>query len=96
MEPFGRGGEGREKAAELAGLIFEAFPEEVSGMRFYILDCGCLYFQRILMDGTPDPELSTYHQGGEGQCEVCLMRVVDWRQMVVDQLLVYRVAVVVG
>lgn len=93
MKASGRRDAGREKATQLADRIFEAFPEEVSGLRFFILDCGCLYFQRIAQDGTPDPEFATYQEGGESPCEICLMRAVNWRQMVVDKLLVYRVTV---
>lgn len=91
MTATGMRDSGREKAARLANRIFEAFPEEVSGLRFFILDCGCLYFQRITQDGTPEPELATYHEGMESPCEICLMRAVNWRQMVIDELLVYRI-----
>lgn len=77
----------------MADRIFEAFPEDVSGLRFFILDCGCLYFQRIGQYGIPDPEIATYHEGGESPCEICLLRAVNWRQMVIDQLLAYRIAV---
>jgi hypothetical protein len=93
MEGPGRRDAGREKASQLADRIIGAFPEEVSGLRFFILDCGCLYFQRISRDGAPDPEIATYHEGGESPCEICLLRAVDWRQVVVDQLLVYKVPV---
>ncbi len=93
MKAFGRRDAGREKATQLADRIFEAFPEEVSGLRFFILDCGCLYFQRISQDGSPDPEIAMYHEGGQSPCEICVMRAVNWRQMVIDQLLVYKVAV---
>lgn len=95
MSAIGRGDLAREKATRLANQIFEAFPEDVTGLRFFILDCGCLYFQRISEDGTPDPELATYHEGSESPCEICLMRAVNWRQMIIDELLVYRVALVV-
>lgn len=95
MKTIGRSDEGREKASQLADRIFAAFPEEVSALRFFILDCGCLYFQRIAKDGRPDPELAAYHEAGESPCDLCLMRAVNWRQMVIDQLLVYRVAVTV-
>lgn len=95
MSAIGRGDLAREKATRLANQIFEAFPEDVTGLRFFILDCGCLYFQKISEDGTPDPELATYHEGSESPCEICLMRAVNWRQMIIDELLVYRVALVV-
>ncbi len=91
MSVSGRSDFAREKAARLAYQIFEAFPDEVTGLRFFILDCGCLYFQRISQDGIPDPELASYHEESESPCEICLMRAVNWRQMVVDELLVYRV-----
>jgi hypothetical protein len=83
---------GREKAWRLAHKIFEAFPEDVSCLRFYILDCGCLYLQRLSPDGIPDPVIGVHREGREGPCEICLLRAVNWRQMVIDEVLVYRIA----
>ena len=41
-----------DKVTWLANQIFTAFPEEVTGLKFYVLDCGCIYDQRVFPDGT--------------------------------------------
>ena len=33
---------GSDKAMWLANQIFTAFPQEVTSLKFYILDCGCI------------------------------------------------------
>lgn len=83
--------QGRETASRLAHKIFDAFPEDVSGLRFYILDCGCLYLQRVSPEGIPDPVIGVHREEGEVPCEICLLRAVNWRQMVIDEVLVYRI-----
>ena len=40
-----------DKVAWLADQAFSAFPDTVSGLTFYILDCGCVYYRRKFVDG---------------------------------------------
>ena len=44
-----------DKLTWLANQIFTAFPKEVTGLQFYILDCGCISYQSGFRDGNLDP-----------------------------------------
>lgn len=80
-----------EKVKWLAKSIFSEFPEEVSGLKFHLLDCGCIYYQRVYSDGTLDPRIAVYRDAGYSTCEICMLQAVDWRQMVRDIVVVYNV-----
>ena len=80
----------RGRVTALARRIFEMLPEGVTGLQFYILDCGCIYFQQVFEDGSTDPVVAVYREKGEGPCEVCTLQAVNWRQMVSDFMVVYR------
>ena len=79
-----------EKIEWLAKSIFSEFPEEVQGLKFHILDCGCIYYQRVFRDGTLDPRIAVYRDAGQGTCEICMLKAVHWRQMVRDIVVVYN------
>ena len=49
-----------DKVIWLAGQIFKVFPQEVTGLKFYTLGCGCIYYQRVLGDGDLDPQVGIY------------------------------------
>lgn len=80
----------RNRVARVAAEIFDSFPEEVAGLKFYILDCGCLYFQPVYQDGSVDPLVACYRDERDEACEVCTLQAVNWRQMVVDYVVIYR------
>jgi hypothetical protein len=80
----------RDRVTALARQIFEILPEGVTGLQFYILDCGCIYFQQVFEDGRIDPVVAVYRETGEGPCDVCTLQAVNWRQMVSDFMVVYR------
>ena len=44
-----------DKLTWLANQIFMAFSKEVTGLKLYVLDCGCIYYQRAFGDGNLDP-----------------------------------------
>jgi hypothetical protein len=75
----------------LAKEIFGAFPGLVSGLKFHLLDCGCIYYQRVFRDGVLDPNIAVYRDAGYGTCDICTMKAVHWRQMVRDVVVVYNV-----
>jgi len=45
-----------DKLTWLANGIFTSFPQEVTGLMFYALDCGCIYYQRVFRDGNSNPK----------------------------------------
>jgi hypothetical protein len=74
----------------LAGEIFKAFPEDVTGLNFYTLICGCFYYQRIFRDGDLDPQTGIYRNSEDGPCEVCIGSEQDWQDWVIDETVVYK------
>jgi len=67
-----------DKLTWLANEIFTAFPQEVSGLKFYFLDCGCIYYQRIFIDDSLDPQIGIYRDAENGPCEVCMVQDEGW------------------
>jgi len=80
----------RNRVTALASQIFEILPEAVTGLQFYVLDCGCIYFQQVHEDGRINPVIAVYRETGEGPCDVCSLQAVNWKQMVSDYMVVYR------
>ena len=75
----------------LANQIFEAFPQEVAGLRFYILDRGCIYYQRVFRDGNLDAQIGIYRDGDNGPCETCLAKAKTWDNRVIDEKVILTV-----
>ncbi|NQT03648.1 MAG: hypothetical protein HQ580_16585, partial [Planctomycetes bacterium] len=61
-----------DKITWLSKEIFSTFPKDVSGLRFYVLDCGCIYYKRVFRDGELDTQFGTYRDANDGLCEVCI------------------------
>ena len=70
----------------LANKIFTAFPQEVTGLKFYTLDCGCVYYQRVFKDGGLDPQVGIYRDADNRACEVCMGQDGNWRERVIDNV----------
>ena len=79
-----------DKLVWLANEIFAAFPQEASGLSFYTLDCACVYYQRVFMDGSLDPHVGIYRDAENGPCEICMSKDEDWEERVVDEIVVYK------
>jgi len=43
------------KTIWLTNKIFNVFSQDVTGLKLYMLDCGCIYYQRVFRDGDLDP-----------------------------------------
>jgi len=74
----------------LANQIFTAFTEEVTGLKFYLLNCSCIYYQRVLPDGSLDPKTGIYRDARDAPCEVCLRQDENWSDRVLDETIVYN------
>ena len=74
----------------LANQIFETFPQEVTGLKFYILDCGCIYYQRVFKDGNLDPQIGIYRDAENGPCETCLAQAKTWENRVIAEKVAYN------
>jgi len=74
----------------LANQIFTAFPKELTGLRFYILDCGCIYYQSVFKDGNLDPQIGIYRDAEHGPCEICMLQEGTWSDRVIDEKVAYN------
>ena len=81
---------GSDKAMWLANQIFTAFPQEVTSLKFYILDCGCIYYQRVFRDGNLDAQIGIYLDAENGPCETCLAQAKTWENRVIDEKVAYN------
>ena len=87
---------GERKVVWLAKHIFAAFPQLVTGLKFYVLDCGCIYYQRKFVDGTVVSTIGIYRDAADGPCEICMAMDKNWRDRVVDETVIYNFGVQVG
>ena len=76
----------------LAKQIFTAFPQDVTGLTFYLLDCGCIFYQRIFRNGDLDPLLllGIYRDAEDGPCDICMFQEETWKERVIDSAVVYN------
>ena len=72
----------------LANQIFSAFPQAVTGLKFYILDCGCIYYQRAYRDSNLDSQIGIYRDAEDGPCEICVVQDECWKGRVIDEVVV--------
>jgi len=70
--------------------MFTAFPKDVTGLRFCILDCRCIYYQRVFNNGNLDPQIGMYRDAEDGLCEICLARTKTWENRVIDENVAYN------
>ena len=74
----------------LADQIFNAFPNSVTGLNFYILDCGCIYYRRKFRDGKLESKAGIYRDAQDGPCEKCMVMDGSWEERVVDEMVFYN------
>lgn len=79
-----------DKYLRIAQQVFSAFPDKVTGLRFYTLDCGCIYYHRVFRDGQIDPTFGVYRDIKDGPCYVCTRPKEEWEDRIADESLVYN------
>lgn len=79
-----------DKVTWLAEQVFSAFTEEVTSLKFYTLDCGCIYYQRVFRDGNLDFQVGIYRDAENGPCEICMIQEQNWKDRVFDETIVYN------
>jgi len=85
-----------DKVIWLAREIFKAFPQSVTGLVFYYMDCGCIYYHRQFLSGEADHKFGIYRDAGDGPCEVCIPVDEDWKDRVVGETVVYNSKIEIG
>jgi hypothetical protein len=73
----------------LAKHMFTAYPEEFSGLKFYFLDCYCIYYQRVFRNADLDQQVGRYREPSDGPCQICMAQEGKWQDRVVDEMVVY-------
>ena len=79
-----------DRVTWLADQIFTAFLEPVTGLTFYILDCGCIYYRRKFIDGNLDHKVGIYRNSEDGACEACMIMDGSWKGRVIDEVVIYN------
>ena len=74
-----------DKVVWLVDQMFTAFPKDVTGLKFCILDCRCIYCQRVFRDGNLDPQIGIYRDAEDGPCEICLAQTKTWEGRVINE-----------
>lgn len=62
--------------------------QDVAGLKFYILDCGCILYKRVLRDGDLDSQVGIYRDTDDGPCEIYMVQDKDWMSGVIDETIV--------
>jgi len=78
-----------DKVKWLANQIFAASPRDLTGLKFYDLGCGCIYYQRDLPDGSLDPQIGIYRHAERGPCEICMRDDATWKKRSLDEMIVF-------
>jgi len=81
---------GEKRIEWLAKQIFTAFPRLVTGLKFHILDCECIYYQRKLFDGTLVSKTGIYRDAADGPCQACMAMDGSWKDRVLHETVVYN------
>jgi len=77
-----------DKLTWLAHQIFTAFPQEVTGLKFYIFDCGRIYYQGGFRDGNLDPQVDIHRDAEDRLCEICVLKKESWEDRVIDEAMI--------
>ena len=84
---------GRGRIFAFARQYFSDFPRVSSRLgflrtksdRFYILDCGCIYYRQRFSDGHFSSHVSMFRDETEGPCVLCNGFFKAWRNRVIDK-----------
>ena len=80
-----------DKILRLAKQVFTSFPQHATGLKFYTMDCGCIYYLRVSRDGVIDYyHVGVYRDAENGHCEACMDLGQNWGDRVVDERVVYN------
>jgi hypothetical protein len=79
-----------ETVTWLARQIFTAYSKEYTGIKFSLLKCYCIYYQRISPEGQLDDKWGIYREACNGPCEICMAHEDTWQDRVLDEMVVYN------
>ena len=74
----------------LATQIFTAFPKEVRGLKFFTINCGRIYYQRVLSGGSLGPQVGIYRYDENEACGICMLQDKNWKCRIIDDTVVYN------
>ena len=61
----------RARISLFAREYFFNFPKISSGLKFYTLDCGCIYYRQRLLNGSFKSDVSVFRDKTQGRCLLC-------------------------
>jgi len=68
----------------------------VRGLKFYVLDCDCIYYQRVFREGNLDPEVAIYRDAKQGPCQACMALDESWKKRVIEESVVCMTVFEIG
>ena len=78
-----------DKHLWLAEKILNEYPQCIRGLKFFTLECGCIYYYRVFRNGVIGPRLGIYRDRKDSPCEICMCPQEDWEGRVVDECVVF-------
>lgn len=55
-----------------------------------MLDCECIYYQRVYPNGDLDPQIGIYRGGEDRPCESCMAKGEVWKDRAVGGMVIYN------
>jgi|GEM_PF-2208555 len=90
MDPGKSGNRHSDRLLWLANQIFPFFSRDVTGLRFYELTCGCVFYQRVFRNADLDFHVWTYRDAQDGPCESCTRLRENWRLRTLRETVIYK------
>jgi hypothetical protein len=79
-----------DKILSIAKQVFTSFPRYVTGLKFFTMDCGCIYCLRVSRDGVIDySHVGVYRNEEKDHCVACMDLKQNWGERLVDETVVY-------
>ena len=78
------------KITLLANGIFSSLSGEIEALKLSTLDCGCVYCQRVLSNGSKPLSYEIYRSVKAGRCEKCMEFEDSWEERVKNKVVIYK------
>ena len=78
------------KITLLANGIFSSLSGEIEALKLSTLDCGCVYCQRVLSNGSKPLSYEIYRSAEDGRCGKCMEFEDSWEERVKHKVVIYQ------
>ena len=76
------------KIMSLAKEIHSSLPGEIEALKLSTLDCGCVYCQRVLSNGSKPLSYEIYRSAEDGRCGKCMEFEDSWEERVKHKVVI--------